>query len=248
MKPAPGDKSIKGSEGHRGRLRAKFSKGGLVGLQDYEIVELILTLGQPRKDCKPAAKEAIKRFKNLQGVLDASYEKLEAIPGIGPANSFGFRLVRELSSEYLREKAVGKLALNSEKAVYEYLYQSMSGLQKEVFRVLFLNSQNQLKEIQDISHGTVNASAVFAREVMESAIRFRATALIFVHNHPSGNTSPSQDDKAITRELILASSVMGLKVLDHIIIGDNCHYSFASQGLIHKYEAEVDGMKARSRA
>jgi DNA repair protein RadC len=248
MKPAPGDKSIKGSEGHRGRLRAKFSKGGLVGLQDYEIVELILTLGQPRKDCKPAAKEAIKRFKNLQGVLDASYEKLEAIPGIGPANSFGFRLVRELSSEYLREKAVGKLALNSEKAVYEYLYQSMSGLQKEVFRVLFLNSQNQLKEIQDISHGTVNASAVFAREVMESAIRFRATALIFVHNHPSGNTSPSQDDKAITRELILASSVMGLKVLDHIIIGDNCHYSFASQGLIQKYEAEVDGMKARSRA
>ena len=248
MKPAPGDKSIKGSEGHRGRLRAKFSKGGLVGLQDYEIVELILTMGQPRKDCKPAAKEAIKRFKNLQGVLDASYEKLEAIPGIGPANSFGFRLVRELSSEYLREKAVGKLALNSEKAVYEYLYQSMSGLQKEVFRVLFLNSQNQLKEIQDISHGTVNASAVFAREVMESAIRFRATALIFVHNHPSGNTSPSQDDKAITRELILASSVMGLKVLDHIIIGDNCHYSFASQGLIQKYEAEVDGMKARSRA
>jgi DNA repair protein RadC len=243
----PVEGSAQSCEGHRARLRAKYSKVGLAGLNDYEIVELILTLGQPRKDCKPAAKEAIKRFKDLRGVLDASDEKLHEIPGIGPANSFGLRLVRELSSEYLREKVVGKLALNSEKAVYEYLYQSMAGLQKEVFRVLFLNSQNQLKEIQDISQGTVNASAVFAREVMESAIKYRATALIFVHNHPSGNTSPSQDDKAITRELILASSVMGLKVLDHIIIGDNCHFSFASQGLIQKYEAEVDGMKARSR-
>jgi DNA repair protein RadC len=247
MKAAPVAKPTKSSEGHRARLREKFSRGGLIGLNDYEIVELILTLGQPRTDCKPAAKEAIKRFKDLRGVLDATPEKLQEIKGIGPANSFGIRLVRELSNEYLRERVVGKLALNSEKAVYEYLYQSMSGLQKEIFRVLFLDSQNHLKEIQDISQGTVNASAVFAREVMESAIKHRATALIFVHNHPSGNTSPSQDDKAITRELILASSVLGLKVLDHIIIGDNCHYSFASQGLIQKYEAEVDGMKARNR-
>lgn len=248
MEATPAEESVRNRQGHRARLRAKFSKSGLVGLDDYEIVEPVLTLGQPRKDCKPAAKEAIKRFRDLRGVLEAPCEKLEAIPGIGPANSFGFRLIRELSGEYLKERAVNKIVLNSEKAVYEYLYQSMAGLQKEIFRVLFLNSQNRLKEIQDISQGTVNASAVFAREVMESAIKYRATALIFVHNHPSGNTSPSQDDKAITRELILASSVMGLKVLDHIIIGDNCHYSFASQGLIQKYEAEVDGMKARNRA
>jgi len=248
IKTTIGDGSVEGRDGHRARLRAKFSKSGLVGLHDYEIVELVLTLGQPRKDCKLAAKEAIKRFKDLRGVLDAPSEKLEAVPGIGPANSFGFRLIRELSGEYLRERAIDKIVLNSEKSVYDYLYQSMAGLQKEIFRVLFLNSQNRLKETQDISQGTVNASAVFAREVMESAIKYRATALIFVHNHPSGNTSPSQDDKAITRELILASSVMGLKVLDHIIIGDNCHYSFASQGLIQKYEAEVEGMKARSRA
>ena len=110
-------------EGHRARLRAKFSKSGLVGLNDYEIVELVLTLGQPRKDCKPAAKEAIKRFKDLRGVLDAPFEKLEEVPGIGPANSFGFRLIRELSSEYLKERAANKIVLNSEKTVYEYLYQ-----------------------------------------------------------------------------------------------------------------------------
>ena len=245
MQDAQDEALIKNREGHRARLRAKFLKSGLSALNDYEIVELLLTLGQPRKDCKQAAKEAIKRFKNLRGVLEAPAEELEKIPGIGPVNSFGIKFLREASSEYLKQKAVGKSVLNSEKAVLDYLYQSMSGLKKEVFRVLFLNSQNELLETEDISKGTVNASAVFAREVMKSAIEHHATALIFVHNHPSGNTAPSQDDKAITRELVLASSVMNLKVLDHLIIGDNCHYSFAAQGLIQRYETEVEGMKRR---
>jgi DNA repair protein RadC len=211
-------------------------------------VELLLTLGQPRKDCKQAAKEAIKRFKNLRGVLDAPAEELEQIKDIGPSNSFGIKFMREAASEYLKQRALGKLALGSEKAVFDYLYQSMSGLKNEVFKVLFLNSQNELTETEDISKGTVNASAVFAREVIKSAIKHHATALIFVHNHPSGNTSPSQDDKAITRELVLASSVMSLKVLDHLIIGDNCHYSFAARGLIQRYETEVEVMKRKNVA
>lgn len=234
-----------GREGHRGRLRDKFMKSGLTGFHDYEIVELLLTLGQPRKDCKLAAKEAIKRFKDLRGVLEAPPKELQEIKGIGPANSFGIAFVREVSTQYLKQRVVGKLALNSEKTVLDYLYQSMSGLTKEVFKVLFLNSQNELLETADLSKGTVNASAVFAREVMEAALEHKATALIFVHNHPSGNTTPSQDDKAITRELIIASSVMNLKVLDHLIVGDNCHYSFAAQGLIHRYEIEVENMKLR---
>jgi len=245
MKDAQDEALIKSREGHRARLRTKFLKSGLSALNDYEIVELLLTLGQPRKDCKQAAKDAIKRFKDLRGVLEASVKELEQIEGIGPVNSFGIKLVRELSGEYLKQKALNRSVLSSEKAVFDYLYQSMSGLQKEVFRVLFLNSQNELLETEDISKGTVNASAVFAREVMERAIKYKATALIFVHNHPSGNTTPSQDDKAITRELVLASSVMNLKVLDHLVIGDNCHYSFAAQGLIQRYETEVEGMKRR---
>jgi DNA repair protein RadC len=248
VKEPQDDALVKSRQGHRSRLRTKFLKSGLESLNDYEIVELLLTLGQPRKDCKQAAKEAIKRFKDLRGVLEASPKELEEIEGIGPVNSFGIALVRELSGEYLKQKAIGKLALNSEKAVFDYLYQSMSGLKKEVFRILFLNSQNELLEAEDISRGTVNASAVFAREVMASAIKYHATALIFVHNHPSGNTTPSQDDKSITRELVLASSVMNLRVLDHLIIGDNCHYSFAAQGLIQKYEAEVEAMKTRGGA
>jgi DNA repair protein RadC len=245
MKETQDEEQVQSREGHRQRLRDKFMKSGLSGFHDYEIIELILTLGQPRKDCKQAAKEAIKRFKNLRGVLEAPAEELEKIPGIGPVNSFGMKFVREVSGEYLKQKALDKHSLNSEKAVYDYLYQSMSGLQKEVFKVLFLNSQNELLETEDLSQGTVNASAVFAREVMASAIKHHATALIFVHNHPSGNVTPSQDDRAITRELVLASSVMNLKVLDHLIIGDNCHYSFAAQRLIQKYEVEVEGMKRK---
>jgi DNA repair protein RadC len=245
MEDARGNNAGKSNEGHRKRLREKFMKDGLSGFHDYEIVELILTLGQPRKDCKQAAKEAVRRFKGLRGVLEAAPEELEQIEGIGPANAFGIRFVREVSGEYLKERAQDKRSLNSEKAVCEYLYQSMSGLKKEVFKVLFLNSQNELLEAEDMSQGTVNASAVFAREVMESAIRHHATALIFVHNHPSGNTTPSQEDRAITRELVMASSVMSLKVLDHLIVGDNCHYSFASHGLIQKYEVEVETMKRR---
>ena len=245
MENAQDEALIKSREGHRQRLREKFMKSGLAGFHDYEIVELLLTLGQPRKDCKQAAKDAIKRFKDLRGVLEAPPEELETIEGIGPANSFGIAFVREVSSEYLKQKALDRPVFGSEGAVYQYLYQSMSGLQKEVFKVLFLNSQNELLETEDVSQGTVNASAVFAREVMASAIKHRATALIFAHNHPSGNVTPSQDDKAITRELVLASSVMNLKVLDHLIIGDNSHYSFAAQGLIQKYETEIEGMKRR---
>jgi len=175
MKETQDEEQIQSREGHRSRLRDKFRKSSLAGFHDYEIVELILTLGQPRKDCKQAAKEAIKRFKNLRGVLEAPAEELEKIPGIGPVNSFGMKFVREVSGEYLKQKALDKHSLDSEKAVYGYLYQSMSGLQKEVFKVLFLNSQNELLETEDLSHGTVNASAIFAREVMESAIRHHAT-------------------------------------------------------------------------
>jgi DNA repair protein RadC len=122
----------------------------------------------------------------------------------------------------------------------------MTGMKHEVFRVLFLNSQNQLIDTEDVSKGTINASPVFAREVMAAALRQHATALIFAHNHPSGSIAPSQDDKAVTRELVLVSGAMNLKVLDHFIIGDNSHYSFAAQGLIARYEAEAEALKRKA--
>ncbi len=232
------------SQGHRKRLRERFIRSGLAGFHDYEIVELLLTLGSPRKDCKAAAKEAIKRFKTLRGVLEAPPEELQQIDGIGSHNAFGIRLVQEVGREFLKEKVIDKPIFQSAQEVFDYLYHSMRDLKKELFKVIYLNSQNQIIEIADIFQGTVNSSFVSPREIMESAIKHNATSLIFVHNHPSGNPEPSRNDKEVTRDLVYAGSTMQIKVLDHIIIGDNRFFSFAGEGLIEKYELDFLNLKA----
>ncbi len=225
-------------EGHRKRLREKFVKSGLSGFQDYEIVELLLSLGTPRKDCKPAAKEAIARFKTLRGVLEAPVDELQQIKGVGAHSAFGIKLVQEVAREFLRAKMLDKPFYRSSQEVFDYLYHAMRGLKKEVFKVIYLNSQNQIIDTVDLSAGTVNSSAVSPREVIEGALRNNAAALIFVHNHPSGAVDPSVNDKSLTRELVYAGRIMRLKVLDHIIIGDNRYYSFAGDGLIEQYETD----------
>jgi len=219
--------------GHRQRLREKFLKSGLAGFQDYEIVELLLTLGTPRKDCKQQAKEAIKKFKGLKGVLNASREELQEIKGIGPKNLFGIKLFQAISEKYLKEKIKGiKLTLKSPRVVFDYLFQSLQKEKKEVFKVLFLNSKNKLIEEENLFTGSLNLSAVYPREIMKKALLYNAAGLIFVHNHPSGDPTPSENDKEITRELVKAGEVMQIKVLDHIIIGENKYFSFAEAGLI----------------
>jgi len=228
-------KSENKAEGHRKRLRERFIKSGLSGFHDYEIVELLLTLGTPRKDCKQQAKEAIKKFKTLRGVLEAPMEELQEIKGIGPHNSFGIRLVQEVAREFLKEKVIEKPVCKSSREVFDYLYHSMRDLKKEVFKVIFLDGKNQIIDIQNLFEGTLNAAAVYPREVIKAAIKNNALSLIFVHNHPSGNPEPSQMDKQITEDLVFAGNIMQIKVLDHIIIGDNDYFSFADKGLIEKY-------------
>ena len=233
------------SPGHRKRLREKFLKSGLKGFHDYEIVELLLTLGSPRKDCKQPAKDALKRFKTLRGVLEAPAKELQQINGIGAHNSFGIKLVQEVAREFLKERITHKPSYKSSQEVFDYLYHSMRDLKKEVFKVLFLNSKNQLIEIADLFHGTVDSSSIYPREVIENAIKHNAASLICVHNHPSGNPQPSRNDKELTRDLIYAANIIGIKVLDHIIIGDNVYFSFASEGLIEKYEDNFLSLKIR---
>jgi len=228
----------KDQEGHRERLRQKFLKSGLKGFHDYEIVELLLTLGTPRKDCKQQAKEAIKRFKTLRGVLAASTEELQEIKGIGPASAFAIKLIQEVSQKFLKEQILNKSYCKSSKEVFDYLYHSMRDLPKETFKVMFLNAQNRIIETEDLFEGTLTASAVYSREIIKSAIKHNAAALIFAHNHPSGNPEPSDNDKQITRDLVFAANIMQIKVLDHIIIGDNCYFSFADEGFIEKYDLD----------
>ncbi len=235
-------------EGHRKRLRDKFLKSGLAGFHDYEIVELLLSLGTPRKDCKPAAKEAIKKFQTLRGVLEAPLAELQEIKGVGAHSAFGIKLVQEVAREFLRAKMLEKPFYRSSQEVFDYLYHAMRGLKKEVFKVLYLSSQNQIIDTVDLSEGTVNSSSVSPREVIEGAIRNNAAALIFVHNHPSGAVEPSSADKSLTRELVYAGRIMRLKVLDHIIIGDNRYYSFTGEGLIEEYETDFLNQMLRGAA
>ena len=234
--------------GHRKRLRDKFLKSGLAGFHDYEIVELLLSLGTPRKDCKIPAKEAIKRFQTLRGVLEAPAAELQQITGIGAHSAFGIKLVQEVAREFLKAKILEKPFYKSSQEVFDYLYHAMRGLKKEVFKVIYLNSQNQIIDSVDLSEGTVNSSSVSPREVIEGALRSNAVALIFVHNHPSGNPEPSPNDKSLTRELVYAGKIMRLRVLDHIVIGDNRYYSFAGEGLIEEYETDFLNLMLRGTA
>jgi len=222
--------------GHRTRLRAKFLRGGLNGFLDYEIIELLLTLGTPRRNCKEQAREAMKRFRSLSGVLEAAEDELQEIQGIGPHNVFGIRFIQEVSRRFLKEKMMRRPYCRSSKEVFDYLYHSLRDLRKEKFKILFLDAKNQILEEKTLFEGTVDSSAVYPREIMKEALRHHASSLIFVHNHPSGDPEPSACDREITRDLVLAAGLMQLKVLDHIIIGNNCFYSFADQGLIEDYE------------
>lgn len=223
------------SLGHRSRLREKFLKGGLKGFLDYEVIEMLLTLGTPRKECKTQAKEVIKRFKTLRGALEAEDEELKEIKGIGPHNIFGIKLVQEVARRFLKERMMSRPFCHSAKEVFEYLYHTLRDLKKEKFKVLFLDAKNHIIEEKTFFEGTVDSSAVYPREIIKSALRQDASSLIFVHNHPSGDPKPSSTDKEITKELIFAANTMQIRVLDHIIIGNNCFYSFADHGLIEDY-------------
>jgi DNA repair protein RadC len=234
--------------GHRKRLREKFLKSGLAAFHDYEIIELLLSLGTPRKDCKGPAKEAIKKFRTLRGVLEAPAAELQQITGIGASSAFAIKLVQEVAREFLKARILEKPFYRSSQEIFDYLYHAMRDLKKETFKVIYLNSQNQIIEAIDLPEGTISSSSISPREVIEGAIKSRGTSLVFVHNHPSGHPEPSANDKSLTRELVYAGKIMQLRVLDHIIIGDNRYYSFAAEGLIEEYETDFLNLMLRGTA
>ena len=220
------------SEGHRKRLRGKFLKTGLDGFHDYEIVELLITLGTPRKDCKKTAKEALKKFGSLRGVLEASATELEEINGLGSKNIFGLKLAQAIAIRYLRDRAIGKDYLRSSGEVIDFLKVNLRDRSKEVFMVLFLNGRNQIIAMEELFEGTLTASAVYPREVVERTLKNKAAALVFVHNHPSGNPQPSKEDIEITKKLKDAAKSIDVVIHDHIIIAGDNIYSFSDHGLV----------------
>jgi DNA repair protein RadC len=224
--------------GHRERLRQKFLTHGLEKLTDEEIIELLLTLATPRRNCKQIARDALRRFDGLAGVLEAPLDKLQQVSGIGPKNALGLKLVHEVARKFLKERLKGRRFISSSKEVYDYLLHSLRDLKKEVFKVIYLNGRNEVIQVETLFEGSLTSSAVYPREVIKQALDHHAAAMVFAHNHPSGDPTPSTQDFAITRDLFLAGKIMGIQVLDHLIIGRNGYHSFADQGHIRQWETE----------
>ncbi|MFZ2631154.1 MAG: DNA repair protein RadC [Desulfosalsimonadaceae bacterium] len=225
-------------EGHRQRLRDKFMDAGLAGFHDYEVVELLLTLATPRKDCKDAAKAALEKFGTFQGVVEASVADLCAVQGIGPGNAFGIRLIQAVADRYLEKKVIMTDPLSNSKALFDYLYLTIGGKDRESFKALFLDAKNRVTATETLFTGTLTASSVYPREVVRAALDRGAAAVIFAHNHPSGDPEPSPADFSITRQLVFACRTMGITVHEHVIIGNNRYYSFADQGHIAQMNSE----------
>jgi DNA repair protein RadC len=227
-------------DGHRQRLRDKFLTYGLSGFHDYEIIELLLTLGTPRRDCKPPAKAALKRFKTLQGVFEASSQDLCRIKGIGPKNVFGIKLIKAAAERYLERKLLDKDPIHNSRELFDFLNLRISERNRECFLVIFLDAKNRVIASEILFEGTLTASSVYPREVIRAAIEHNAAALIFAHNHPSGDPNPSKEDMAVTRQLVLACKVMGIAVHEHLVIGENRYVSFADNGYLKRINREIN--------
>ena len=226
--------------GHRQRLRDKFLTSGLTGFHDYEVIEFLLTLGTPRKDCKPAAKAALSRFKTFQGVMEATRSALCEVDGIGPRNVFGIELIKAAADRYLEKRLIEKVPLNNSVELYEFLSHRLRGDSRESFVTVFLDAKNRVIETETLFKGTLTASSVYPREVVRAALDHHAAALIFAHNHPSGDPEQSKEDLAITRQLVFACRLMGITVHEHIIMGDNSYFSFADHGHMTRMNRDFD--------
>lgn len=225
----------KSIEGHRKRLREKFLKAGIDALHDYEIIELLLTLGTPRKDCKEQAKKLLRKFKKLSNVIEAPSEQLQEIKGIGPNNIFGIKFICEVVKKFLKKKIERKEYIKSSVDVFNYLFCSMRDIKREIFQVIYLDSKNKIIDTEKLFEGSITASVVYPRELIKSALKKDAVGVIFVHNHPSGDPTPSQDDKELTKRLVIALKSADIRVVDHIIIGGDKYFSFSDEKIMDSY-------------
>ncbi|MDP2731262.1 MAG: DNA repair protein RadC [Dehalococcoidales bacterium] len=215
-------------------LEERFVRSGFEGFSDQQIIQLLLSLVLSSRKSLKLSKECLAEFKDLSGFLAASPPELERI-GVTRSSMVCIKLLRELPAEILRRRIFEQPFYKSSKEVFDYLYYSMRDLKKEVLKVIYLNSRNQIIDTVDLFEGAPERIPIRPRRIVEGAIAHGAVALIFVHNHPSGDPSPSRSDKQFTRDLVFIGEIIQIKVLDHIVIGSNRYFSFADEGLIQKY-------------
>ncbi|HHL20989.1 MAG TPA: JAB domain-containing protein [Aliiroseovarius sp.] len=217
---------------HRKRLRSRFLDGGPAAIADYEMLELVLFRAIPRRDVKPLAHALLERFGDFNRVISAPLEQLKAVNGVGPAVMLELKIVEAAAHRLARSRVIGQPVLSGWDALVEYCHATMAHRETEHFRVLYLDLKNRLIADDEQARGTVNHVPVYPREVVKRALELNASALILVHNHPSGDPTPSEADIAMTRQVEQAAGALGITLHDHLIIGKACELSFRAEGLL----------------
>jgi DNA repair protein RadC len=195
-------------------------------------LELLLSYAIPRKDVKPLAKELLRAFGSLKGLMDAEKESMEKVKGVGAHTAILIKLIKEIGILYLKEKAKEKPQITCTSELLDYCKTYMGGLKDERFCVIYLDAQNRLTNIETIQEGIVNQAVVYPRKVLENALKQKASAVILVHNHPSGQVKPSDADIRLTKTIQETARILDIIVHDHVIIGENRFFSFREEGLI----------------
>ena len=220
------------NRGHRKRLLEKFTTAGIEALHDYEALELLLTYVIRRQDVKPQAKALLEKFGSVKGIMDAEIDDLQTVPGIGDRSAILFKLIKEIAALYLKQKAMEKKQVSCTTELLDFCRTKMGGKKDEEFCVIYLDAQNQIIEFETVQKGIVNQAVVYPRQVLESALKKKATAIILAHNHPSGHVRPSDADIRLTKTIQETAKVLDILVHDHIIIGENRFFSFREEGLM----------------
>lgn len=217
---------------HRKRLRERFIKGGAAAMPDYEMLELVLFRAIPRKDVKPLARSLLDKFGDFNGVVSACPDQLARVSGVGDAVVCELKIVEAAAHRLAQSKIMQRQVISSWEQVIAYCHTTMAHRDTEQFRIFFLDRKNTLIADEEQARGTVDHVPVYPREVVKRALQLNASAIILIHNHPSGDPTPSPEDIAMTAKVQDACAALGITLHDHIIIGKSCETSFQSQGYL----------------
>ena len=226
------DRGKEDNREHRERLRQKFLTAGIAAFHEYEAVEFLLTCAIPRRDVKPQAKALLRKFGSLRGIVDAEIGDLERISGVGKKSAIIIKFIKEFAAFYLMQKAKEKPQIACTSELLDFVRMTMGGKKDEEFCVIYLDAQNQIIEFETVQQGIANQAVVYPRQVLEKALRKKASALILAHNHPSGHVRPSDADIRLTRTIQETARALDILIHDHIIIGENRFFSFREEGMM----------------
>ncbi len=218
--------------GHRERLRDRYRRGGLEGLQDYELLELVLGFAIPRRDVKPYAKAVVAAYGGVRKALETDREELETQSGLPPQAALLLKAVGDLWRLARREDVRRGKSLTSPSEVALYVREELGDRSREVFFVLFLDHRNQVLDCREVQQGTVDHAAVYPREILKTALHLNASGVILAHNHPAGSLTPSEADRHLTRQIQEAARALGVTVHDHLIVASEGSFSFRQAGLL----------------